>query len=174
MVTRGKDAVMADRARQEAEAKRRAGDEADAEALDLRQKPAADDAHVHHVEVGLDDRDLAGPQRLLASSGPWLTRPMHGSCRSRPPRQRLAHSGAATTSQRRIVELQEVEIGGAEPRQAALGRGDDRRREKSGAWSSGLVACLVVMTARERLPSTARPISTSLWPCHRRPTVEEG
>ena len=105
--------------------------------------PLVSDAHVHHVEVGLDDRDFAGSQRLQG-----LIRPL-GRHAPRPDlaapnqaRQRLAYGRRRDDVQRRIVELKQVEVVGAEPRQAALGRGDDRRRREVRRLIPGLVACL--------------------------------
>src|SRR5258708_25741305 len=58
-----------DRARQEAEAERRAGDETGIPAAHLFEQAAGYGAHIHHVEIGLDDRHVARPHRLEGPSG---------------------------------------------------------------------------------------------------------
>ena len=111
----GKVAVAADRARQEAEAERRAGDEAGAAALDLRQQAAVDDAHVHHVEVGLHDRRSEVAQRL-DRLGRALGRHAPGADLAAPPAAASASRTAPSPQRldRRIVQLQEVDMVGAQ------------------------------------------------------------
>ena len=120
-----------DRARQEAEAERRAGDETGVPAAHLFEQAAGYGANIHHVEIGLDDRHVAGPQRLQGVSRS-LGRGAPGSdlAAGRQARQRLAHVGGQQHVERGIVQQEQVEIVRAQATKASLRRRNDRRRRE--------------------------------------------